>query len=106
MPLRNEVTLRKAEIEGDADALRPHLFEKIRQEARESVQGVRGIAVAVHHVGRHGMIGPENKIAGVDVVHDAGARLQGESAGAHIGQRCMRSCSGLERGKCAIRYSI
>ena len=51
-------------------------------------------------------IGSENEVTGVDVVHDAGPRLRLEPAGAHIGQRCMRSCSGLERGKCAMRYSI
>src|ERR1700674_270518 len=96
----------RGDIESDADTLRPHLFQEIRQETRESIQGMRRVAVAVHHVGRHGMVGSENEIVGVDVIHDAGPRLPLKRAGVHIGQRCMRSCSGLERGKCAIRYSI
>ena len=38
--------------------------------------------------------------------HDAVQYHSAENCAGHIGQRCMRSCSGLDRGKCATRYSI
>ena len=74
-----------------ADALGPDLLEQIRHEARETVQRVSRVAVSVHHVRRHRMIGPKDEIAGVDVVDEAGTRTDGHGLS-------IRNC-----GRCAIR---
>ena len=113
MPQRNEVSPAQALVEGDRDARGPHALQEIGQEPGEAVERVRRVAVAIHHVGRHGVVGAKDEVARVDMVDDARARRRrrlmgargavksrpaGQRAG-HIGQRCMRSCSGLERGK-------
>ena len=67
------------------------LLQEIGEEAREAVQRVRRIAVAVHHVGRHGMVGPKDEVAGVDVVHEPVRGGGGWREGLGTGGRTSRS---------------
>jgi hypothetical protein len=71
----------QALIEGDCDVLGPHILQEIRQKSRETVESMGRVAVRIHHVGRHGVIGAENEIARIDMVNDARAHLRSRRSG-------------------------
>jgi hypothetical protein len=60
----------QADVERDADSFRPHLLQDVAQKPREAIQRMRGVAVRIDHIRRHGMIGAKHEEAGVDEVHD------------------------------------
>ncbi len=60
------VGIRQALIEGHSDVARPHPLDQVPEEARKPEDGVRGIAVPVHHVGEQGMVCAEHIHRGVD----------------------------------------
>ena len=62
---------RQALVEGHRDVARLRAFDEIAEKARESERGVRRVAVAVDHVGRHGVVGAENVDRRVDEIDHA-----------------------------------
>ena len=62
---------RQALVESHGDVARLRAFDEIAEKARETEGGVRGIAVAVHHVRRHGVVGAEDVDRRVDEVNHA-----------------------------------
>ena len=60
-------------------------LQEVGEEAGEAVKRMSRIAIAIHHVGRHGVVGPEDEVARIDVVNDAraGERIRVRRRAAH-----------------------
>src|SRR6185437_8543481 len=84
---------RETVVEPDGDMLRLRALDEIAEHPRKPEYRVRRVPVAMHLLRAKCVIGAENVNRCVDQVDQDS-------------QRWMRSCSGLDRGKCASRYSI
>ena len=62
---------REALVEGHGDVARLRALDEIAEETRETEGGMRGIAVAVGHVRRHGVVGAEYVDRRVDEINHA-----------------------------------
>ena len=62
---------REALVERNGDVARLGALDEVAEKSREAESGVRGIAVAVDHVGRHGVIGAEYVDRRVDEINHA-----------------------------------
>ena len=58
----------EALVERDRDVARLRPFDQIAQEARETEQGMCRVALAIEHIGRHGVVRTEDIHGGVDEV--------------------------------------
>ncbi len=60
------IGIRAPLVEGDGDVARPYALDQIAEKARKTEHGVDGVAVAIHHVGQHRVIGAEDVDRSVD----------------------------------------
>jgi hypothetical protein len=60
------VGVRRALVEGYRNIARPDSFDEVTQKTREAKDGVHRVAVPIHHVRQHRVVGAKNVDRGVD----------------------------------------